>query len=131
MVRLVPVAHLEYLGAGAREMLLSYEEYDDVCEYARTAEAYSVPFAVEMFEYSDYIGGLAGAAEHYEAAIAFAPAPSAAVESLARLRLWWLRRVLGRPLYILGRGDGPMVWPEVVAAAPVTTAGPKISAHHL
>ena len=129
MARFVRVAHMEYLGAGAREALLWYEEYDDICEYARTAEAYGVPFSVEMFEYNDYSGGLVSAAEHYDAAVVFAPAPSAIVEPLANLRLWWLRRTLGRPLYVLGRGDGPMAWTETAAPAPNAAARPNISAH--
>lgn len=113
--RMVRVAHLEYLGAGAREALLPYDEYDALNEYAVTAEAYGVPVSVELFEYSDYVGGVLSAAESRTAVAIFAPAPSAIVGPLARFRLWWMRRSLRRPLYTLGDTDGPLVWTETPA----------------
>jgi hypothetical protein len=114
LLRLAPVAHLEYLGAGAREVLLTYEEYDALSEYTTTVAAYGVAVAVELFEYSDYVGGLRCAADHHAATAVFAAPPAGL---LARPRLWWLRRALRRPLYTLSDGD-----PLIITAAPAEPA---------
>ena len=58
----------------------------------------------------------------------FAPAPDGPIGALRRARLWLLRRTLGRPLYTLGHGDGPLTWTEPSAAprpAVVPMAGVK------
>lgn len=127
IARLQPVAHLEYLGAGNEETLLSFEEYDALAEYVATAESYGVKASVQTFEYSDYAGGVRGAAELWSAAVVFAPAPAAPVGWLARLRLWALRRALWRmarcPLYTLGPDDGPLIQPPPAeVTAPATPA---------
>ena len=110
LLHMVPVAHLEYLGAGAHEALLSFAEFDALNEYAETAAAYGVGAGVELFEYSDFAGGVCCAADHFDAAAVFAAAPGG---WLGRLRLWGLRRGLRRPLYTLGDGD-----PTITLAAP-------------
>jgi hypothetical protein len=128
IVRLQPVAHLEYLGAGEGETLLSFEEYDALAEYITTAESYGVKATVQTFEYSDYAGGVRGAVEFWTAAAVFAPAPAASFGWLARLRLWALRRALWRlagcPFYTLGPDDGPLVQlpPAEAPAVPVAPA---------
>lgn len=125
IVRMQPVAHLEYLGAGEQEVLLSYEEFDALAEYMATVESYGVKASVETFEYSDYVGGVLGAAGLWPAAAVFAPAPTSAFAPLAGFRLWALRRALWRrghcPLYTLGRGDEPLVQ---LTAAPEPNAAP-------
>lgn len=132
LLRLVRVAHLEYLGSGAREALLPYDEFDALNEYLLTAEAYGVPAGVELFEYTDYNGGIASAADQRAAAAVFAPAPAAGFASLARLRLWALRRTLRRPLYTLGHGDAPMAWMEAAPETNTTPAGqPSVSMRNL
>ena len=110
LLHMVPVAHLEYLGAGAREALLSVAEFDTLNEGAATVAAYGPAVTVEQFEFSDYNGGAVCAAEHYGAAAVFAAAPGGL---LGRLRLWALRRGLRRPLYTLGDGD-----PTITLAIP-------------
>lgn len=112
IMRMVRVAHLEYLGAGAQETLLSYDEYDALSEYAATADAYGVDATLELFEYTDYDGGVRSAADQLGALAVFAPAPTSMVGALAQLRLWMLRRTLRRPLYTLGPGDAPLAWTE-------------------
>lgn len=128
ILRLVRVAHLEYLGTGAREALLSYEEFDVLSENAATAESYGVPVSVELFEYSDYTGGLLSAAELRSAITVFAPPPGGFIPAVARLRLWWLRRSLRVPLFTLGDGDGPLVWKQEPAEeVPATVTQPSVS----
>lgn len=131
MARLVPVAHLEYLGSSAREALLSYDEFDALREYIATAEAYGVPFSIEWFEYSDYIGGVTSAAEQHGAAAVFAPAPGGIVGLLARWRLAWLRRTLGRPLYTLEPGDALPAWTEPAEPPAAPATNPSMSARQL
>lgn len=116
LLHMVPVAHLEYLGAGAREALLSFAEFDALNEYAATVAAYGVAVGVELFEYSDYAGGVVCAAEHFDATAVFAVAPGG---WLGRPRLWGLRRGLRRPLYTLGDGDPAitLITPAEEAAA--------------
>ena len=46
-----------------------------------------------------------GAAEQTNAAAVFAPPPSGPLAALDGLRLWWLRRALGCPLYTLGDSE--------------------------
>lgn len=122
LVRMTPVAHLEYLGSGARETLLSYEEYNLLGECLATAASYGIRADVALFEYSDYAGGLRSAAEQYAPAAVFAPAPGGILPFVAGWRLWALRRTLGRPLYTLGPGDGPLVW---LPPAPADGAEPN------
>jgi len=110
LLHLVPVAHLEYLGTGGREALLSFAEFDALNEYAALVAAYGVAVRVELFEYSDLIGGAFCAADQYDATAVFAAAPGGL---LGRLRLWSLRRALRRPLYTLGDGD-----PTITITAP-------------
>lgn len=132
IAHMVPVAHLEYLGAGTREELLSFEAYDDLSNYLLTVDAYGVPVRIELFEYSDYNGGVTSASDLYEAAVVFAPAPTGIIETVARWRLWALRRMVRRPLYVLGHGDGPPAWTEdAETAANVTVAQPSMSIHNL
>lgn len=132
ILHMVPVSHLEYLGSGTREALLPFEVYDDLNNYLQTAEAYGVAAGVELFEYTDYNGGVASAAEHYNAAVVFAPAPKGFAEFVARFRLWALRRALRRPLYVLGRGDGPPAWTEEAeAAGAVSAVQPSVSVRNL
>lgn len=118
LLHMVPVAHLEYLGAGRREALLSFDEFDALGEYAATAAAYSVAVRVELFEYSDMTGGVLSAADHFDAAAIFAAPPAG---WLGRLRLWNMRRALRRPLYTLGDGDPAItlvIPPKAAAARP-------------
>jgi hypothetical protein len=105
MLRMVCVDHLEYLGAALREAQLPYGEYTALREDVTTIESYGIPAQLEFFEYSDYVGGVLSAAEQSQAAAVFAPMPTAPIPLIANLRLWWLRRRLRCPLYILGEGD--------------------------
>jgi len=109
LVKMVPVTHLEYLGAGVEEALLSYEETRQLRVCATTVESYGVAVELRLFQYSDYVGGLLCAAEQLKATAVFAPTPTHWLPGLARLRRWWLRRSLGAVLYTLGEGDGPLV----------------------
>jgi FAD/FMN-containing dehydrogenase len=129
IVRMVPVAHLEYLGAGEREELLPYDEFDALSDYVATAEAYGVAVTVELFEYADYTGGLLSAAEQVAALAVFAPAPGGAVALLARWRLWLLRRRMGCPFYALNPGDKPPAWTEATPdQSAAAAAAPRVSA---
>lgn len=105
ILHMVRVAHLEYLGAGAREALLPYDDYNALAEYAAIVDTYGIGVGVDLFEYSDYVGGLLSAAELHAPLAVFAPAPVGPLAFLTRLRLWGLRRALRRPLYTLGQGD--------------------------
>ena len=118
LLHMVPVTHMGYLGTGSREALLSFAEFDALNEYMTTAADYA-PVTVELFEYSDAIGGVLSAAEQYGATAVFAAAPGG---PLGRLRLWWLRRAIRRPLYTLGDGDPTIILParpEAVAVGPI------------
>ncbi|MBP6786440.1 MAG: hypothetical protein KA170_02540 [Candidatus Promineofilum sp.] len=117
LTHMVPIIHLEYLGADNGDDLLSYAQYSTLCECIETAEAYGVAVRVEIFEYIDYSGGLKGAAERVSALAVFAPVPGGSIAPLRRVRLWALRRTLGRPLYTLDRGDGPLTWTEPPSAS--------------
>lgn len=109
LVNLLPVAHLEYLGAGVGETLLPYQDICRLQACAATVERYGVPADVRLFQYTDYVGGVLSAAELLGAAAVFAPAPTGRLPGLARLRLWWLRRGLGVPLYMLSGHDAPLI----------------------
>ena len=126
VVRMVPVAHFEYLGAGEREDLLPYDEFDALAGYVATAEAYGVAVKIELFEYTDYTGGLLSAAEQVAPLAVFAPAPGGPIELLARWRLWLLRRRMGCPFYALNPGDKPLAWTEATPAQPA--AAPRVGA---
>jgi hypothetical protein len=122
ILKMIRAAHLEYLGAGIRESLLSYAEFDALRSYVALVESYGAPAAVEYFEYVDYSGGVACAAEQLSAQIVFAPAPTGFMALFDPLRLWWLRRSLTCSLYSLCDGDPPLIWtkPPADGALPVT-----------
>lgn len=129
VVRMVPVAHFEYLGAGEREDLLPYDEFDALAGYVATAEAYGVAVKIELFEYTDYTGGLLSAAEQVAPLAVFAPAPGGPIELLARWRLWLLRRRIGCPFYALNPGDKPPAWTEATPdPSTAAAAAPQVSA---
>ena len=109
LVKMLPVAHLEYLGAGVGETLLSYKDSCHLHDCAVTVESYGVATDLRLFQYSDFVGGVLSAAEQLGAAAVFAPAPAGWLPGLGRLRGWWLRRSLGVPLYTLGADDEPLV----------------------
>jgi hypothetical protein len=109
LVKLLPVAHLEYLGAGVGETLLPYQDICHLEACTATVESYGVPTDVRLFQYSDFVGAVLSAAELFGAAAMFAPAPASRLPGLARLQVWWLRRGLGVPLYTLDAGDAPLV----------------------
>jgi hypothetical protein len=120
LVMMTAVTHLEYLGDGVDETLLSYAELNQLQDCLSTVESYGVTADTRLFQYSDYVGGLLCAAEQMKAAAVFAPAPAAWLPGLARLQRWWLRRRLGAPLYTLGEGDGPLVWTPPTAPGGAT-----------
>jgi hypothetical protein len=126
ILKLIPVQRLEYLGAGTREELLSYEEFDALRAYSAITAAYGVPVYFQQFEYIDYTGGLLSAAEQLSAVAVFAPAPGGFVAPVARLRLWWLRRVMGRPLYTLGEGDGALILPQSAGESASTVGRARV-----
>ena len=126
LVKLLPVAHLEYLGAGVDETLLPYKEICHLEACTATVESYGVSTDVRPFQYSDFVGGVLSAAELFSAAAVFAPAPVGRLPGLARLRVWWLRRGLGVPLYTLGGDDAPLVL-ALPAAADANAAGSQPS----
>lgn len=109
LIKMLPVAHLEYLGADVGETLLPYQESCHLQACAATVESYGVPTELRLFQYSDFVGGVLSAAEQLDAAAVFAPAPAGRLPGLGRLQAWWLRRSLGVPLYTLGVGDAPLV----------------------
>ncbi len=130
LTHMAPITHLEYLGAGNGDDLLSYVQYDALCECVSTAEEYGVDVRVEIFEYTDYSGGLKSAAERAAALAVFAPAPGGRLAALRRARLWALRHSLGRPLYTLDYGDGPLTWMEPSTAS-LNGVAPLIGAKRL
>ena len=123
LVEMVRVGHVEYLGAGLREVLLPYERLEALRNYTDAVRGYGIPITVAPFEYLDYTGGLLSAAEQSEALAVFAPAP-AGLRPLAAARLWRLRRALRRPFYTLGAGDGAAVWSLEQPAAETKAPAP-------
>ena len=126
LVKMLPVVHLEYLGAGVGETLLSYTESCYLQECVATVESYGVPTDLRLFQYSDVVGGVLSAAEQLDATAVFAPAPTGWLPGLARLHGWWLRRNLGVPLYTLGADDAPLVL-ALPATADASAAGSQPS----
>lgn len=121
ILEMVPVARLEYLGAGLREPLLNYATYETLHEHVATIQAYGVAATVSTYEFTDYISGLCSAAEQISPLAVFAPAPRATLRALAALRLWRLRRGVGCPLYTLGPGEPA----AVLVTAPTERATPE------
>ena len=129
LIRLLPVARLEDLGAGLREEMLPYGEYETLAGWVDTVKAYGVPVGVELFEYTDYTGAVISAADQLSPVATFAPAPWGRPAFVGRLRLWWLRRRLGRPLYTLGLDDSPPAWTEAAPEQPaIAPAAPAANA---
>lgn len=131
ILRLLPVARLEDLGAGLREEMLTYGEYETLAGWVDTVKAYGVPAGVDLFEFTDYTGAVLSAAEQLSPVAIFAPAPWGRPAFVGTLRLWWLRRRLARPLYTLGVDDSPPAWTETAPApeqSPAAAAAPAANA---
>jgi len=119
ILEMIPVTHLEYLGAGLREPLLDYATYERLRGFVDTVQAYGVQASVSVYEFTDYVSGLCSAAEQVSPLAVFAPAPGAVWRAVAALRLWRLRRSLGCPLYTLAPGEPAAVF---VTTAPERTS---------
>jgi hypothetical protein len=120
LVQMVSVSQPSYLGANFAHWNDTAEDQARMRDYVHTAEDYGVNLSVTVFEYINFVPGLAQAAEHADADVVFATLPNSAIPYLRRLRLWNLRRELKRrTLYTL---DPDTRMPEWKPAITVVTA---------
>jgi len=120
LVQMVSVSQPSYLGANFAHWNNTAEEQAHIRDYIKTAEDYGVNLSVTVFEYIDFVPGLAQAAEHADANVVFATLPNSVISYLRRLRLWNLRRQLKpRTLYTL---DPDTTMPEWKPTITVVTA---------
>ena len=122
LAHMAPITQLEYLGGGNGDDLLTYTEYDALCECATTAEEYGVGTQVEIFEYTDYSGGLKSAADQ-ASALPCSPRARRPHWSVAPGAVVAVAPDAGAAALYAWPGDGPLTWTEP-SAAPRPAVGP-------
>jgi nucleotide-binding universal stress UspA family protein len=102
LLRLLPVQHLEYLGTPLGDESPTSQEYDDLKQYAATAEDYGVELTVYTMQCFAPLDAVAQAAELVDAQVVFASVPPSHIPYRQRLRTWWLaHRLNHRQLFTL------------------------------
>jgi hypothetical protein len=122
LVKMVPVAHIAWLGTelGYQNFNIADEQYLREC--LATAEDYGVTASVRLFQYVTLSDGIADAVEYFDAKIVFATLPLYRLPSWRRFLMWRLRRQLaacGRTLYTLEKPHSSEEWaPQIVVSPP-------------
>jgi len=94
-IKMVPVQHIGWLGTDLGYREFTEEDYNNLEDYAATAEDYSVPCSVHRYQYITFPEGLSSVAEYYRTPLVFAK-PVHKVEPIRQFQSWLLRRILSR-----------------------------------
>jgi hypothetical protein len=121
LVKMVPVAHISWLGTelGYQNFSIADEEFLRVC--LATAEDYGITASVRLFQYVTLSDGIADAAEYFDTQFVFATLPYYRLPGWRRFLMWRLRRQLaerGRSLYTLDRPPSSADWAPQILVPP-------------
>lgn len=108
LLRLAPVQHLSYLGTPFGDAPLSSQEYDDLKEYAVTAEDYGVELTLQPMQCYSAFDALVDAAEQIDADTVFARVPPSRFPYWQRFQAWQLERrfsAVHRQLFTLNKSN--------------------------
>ena len=109
LVTLIPVQHIAWLGTDWGHMNFSEQQFHDLEDYRATVLDYGLSCKTVCFQYSDFFGALAEAAEDCDAQVVFAHLPGTRIPARRRFLLWLLnrrlsnasRRLIERPADVL------------------------------
>jgi hypothetical protein len=94
-IKMVSVQHIGWLGTELGYVDFTEEDYNNLQDYAATAEDYSVPCAIQRFQYITFVEGISQAAEYFGARLIFAT-PVNVIKIIRRIQNWQLRRILNQ-----------------------------------
>ncbi|MBL8155389.1 MAG: hypothetical protein JNM70_14490 [Anaerolineae bacterium] len=124
LARLIEVQHYSYLGTPFGNSDPTPQEYDDIQEYAATAEDYGVELTVRMMQCANPLEAMADAADHLDSAVVFAHIPSSRIPYWAEIQTWLLKRRLAagqRQLFTLARPPQPETYAPSITVEPAHT----------
>jgi hypothetical protein len=125
LLRLVPVQHLAFLGTPLGDRSANGQEYEDLKQYAATAEDYGVELSVYTMQCYAPLEAVAQAAELVDAQVVFASVPPSHIPYWQRLRTWRLAHKLNhRQLFTL---DQPADFNNWVPS--ITVSDPALDKH--
>jgi hypothetical protein len=105
LLRLIHVSTPRFLGSDLNVPSLSDAEESAIMEYMSVAEAYGVEIELQPVHYESLSDALVQAARALKAGAVFARLPRESRGWWGRLRLWFLQRQLGVPVYTLERSE--------------------------
>jgi hypothetical protein len=94
LLRLLPVQHLSFLGTSLGDVSPTGQEYEDLKQYAATAEDYGVDMTVYTMQCYAPLEAVAQAANQLDAQVVFASVPPSHIPYWHRFQTWKLARRL-------------------------------------
>ena len=117
LVKMTPVIHPLLLGTEAGSLAFSWQDAQDLQDFAATAEDYGVAMQVEICQYANFIHAVVDAAEQLEITAVFATIPDGHFPPWSHLQRWWLRLQLtwhNHQLYTLEQTGGKLEWAPAI-----------------
>lgn len=131
LARLVEVQHYSYLGTPFGDSVPTPQEYDDIQEYAATAEDYGVEFSFRVMQCANRLEALADAADYLDSEVVFAHIPHSRIPYWPVIQTWLLKRRLAaghRQLFTLAR---PPLWETYAPSISVELNHSTAGSHHV
>ena len=94
-IKMVPVQHIEWLGTELGYRDFTAEDYENLEDYAATAEDYSVPCSVHRYQYITFPEGICDVTEIYGTQLVFAK-PIHKIKFIRQIQSRLLRAALTR-----------------------------------
>ena len=94
-IKMVAVQHIGWLGTELGYRDFSDEDYDNLDDYAATAEDYGVSCSVHRYQYITYPEGMSNVADYYGTQLVFAK-PVHKIKIIRQIQSWLLQRALVR-----------------------------------
>ncbi len=94
-IKMVAVQNIGWLGTELGYRDFSDEDYDNMEDYAATAEDYGVLCSVHRYQYITFPEGMSNVADHYRTQLVFAK-PIHKIKIIRQIQFWLLRRALVR-----------------------------------
>jgi sugar phosphate isomerase/epimerase len=122
LLRLMQVRHPSYLGTEFGDKSPDEREYQNLKEYAATAEDYGLQLVVQPMQCATSLDAVVDAAEQLDAFVVFAHVPETRFAYWRRFQIWNMERRLHsqhRQLFMLDRPVADIRWmPSITFNAP-------------
>lgn len=124
LARLVEVQHYAHLGTPFGDNVPTPQEYDDIQEYAATAEDYGIEFSFRVMQCANRLEALADAADYLDSEVVFAHIPRSRIPYWQDIQTWLLKRRLAaghRQLFTLARPSQQETYAPSITVEPAHT----------